>query len=168
MTAKALSTAQANIKIALWQVEADSITSDELYVWLVDSGLPYEVTIRLHEIVTYTKKIAGKVFAIGKIVLIKIIEFVKAHPFLVTGLSIGAVVGAAVAALITSIPILGQLLAPVAAGLGIAITITGAVIGHRMDKRFSGVGDDIYEIAREFFKLFVDIINVFLGKVITA
>jgi hypothetical protein len=61
----------------------------------------------LHELITFTKKVAGKVFAVGKIVLLKILEFVKAHPFLVVGAGIGAVIGVAIAGLITSIPFLG-------------------------------------------------------------
>lgn len=168
MTGQIVSTAQANLKMALWQVDADSMTSSDLYAWLVDSGLPHEVTIRLHELASYTKKSGNKVLAVGKIVLIKILEFVKAHPFLVIGAGIGAVVGAAVASLITAVPILGQLLAPVAMALGITITAIGAVAGHRLDKCFQGVGEDIFEIAQEFFKLLRDVFNTVFRNVITA
>lgn len=168
MTGQIVSTAQANLKMALWQVDADSMTSSDLYAWLVDSGLPHEVTIRLHELASYTKKSGSKVIAAGKIVLIKILEFVKAHPFLVIGAGIGAVVGAAVASLITAVPLLGQLLAPLAMALGITITAIGAVAGHRMDKCFQGVGEDIFEIAQEFFKLLSDVFNTVFRNVITA
>jgi len=140
----ALSKPQANLNLALWQAEADSMNSSELYAWLVDSGLPHEVAIRLHDLIGVTKPVGNKLFAIGKIILIKIIEFVKAHPFLVVGASLGAAVGAAVATLITSVPFVGQLLAPVAMALGITITAVGAVVGHRLDKCFQGVGEDIY------------------------
>lgn len=163
-----VSPAQANLKMALWQVDADSMSSTELYAWLVDSGLPHEVNIRLHELITYTKKVGSKVIAVGKIVLIKILEFVKAHPFLVIGAGIGAVVGAAVASLITAVPIFGQLLAPVAMALGITITAIGAVSGHRLDKCFQGVGEDVFEIAQEFFNLISDIFNTVFRNVITA
>lgn len=134
----------------------------------MDSGLPHEVTIRLHELASYTKKSGNKVLAVGKIVLIKILEFVKAHPFLVMGAGIGAVVGAAVASLITAVPLLGQLLAPVAMALGITITAIGAVTGHRMDKCFQGVGEDVFEIAQEFFKLLRNVFNTVFRNVITA
>lgn len=168
MDNKKLSAGQANLKLALWNAEAESVKSFEVYVQLQELGLPEEVVSRLHELVTYTKKVAGKVFAVGKIVLFKILEFVKAHPFLVVGVGIGAVLGAAIAALITSIPFLGQLLAPLAAVLGKAITLTGAVIGHKLDKRFQGVGEDIVEIAQHFFALFVDVFNTVFRSVITA
>lgn len=177
MTTQALSLPQANLKMALWQVDADSMSSSALYVWLNDSGLPHEVTIRLHELATYTKKAGNKVFAVGKIVLLKIIEFVKAHPNLVIGAGIGAAVGAAVASLITSIPILGPVLAPLGATLGLTITGFGAIAGHRLDKRAQGkevsggiigIAEDILGIARSFFQLLIDVFNAVFRNVITA
>lgn len=164
----AISSAQANLKLALYQAEADQISSSYLYAWLVDSGLPHEVSIRLHELITYTKRVGSKVFAIGKIVLLKILEFVKAHPFLVVGAGIGAVVGGAIAGLISAIPFLGQLLAPVATTLGITITLAGAIIGHNLDKKFRNVGQDIVEIAKDFFGLLSDIFNTVFRSVVTA
>lgn len=160
--------AQAELKLALWQADADSVTSGELYAWLVDTGLSSDVAIRLHELIQKTKRVGSKVFEVGKIILIKIIEFVKAHPFLVMGAGIGAAVGAAVTSLIVSIPIVGQLLAPIATALGIAITVTGAVIGHNFDKKFKNVGQDIFEIAKNFFGLLADVFNVVFRHVVTA
>lgn len=153
--------------MALWQVDADSMSSSELYAWLVDSGLPHEVTIRLHELASYTKKSGNKVLAVGKIILIKIIEFIKAHPNLAMGVALGAVVGL----LVNSVPVLGSVLAPLATVLGITI---GAIAGHRLDKGkevnkgIIGVAQDIIEIAREFLKLFIDVFNVIFRNVITA
>ncbi len=130
MTSSSLSLAQANIDLTLWQVEADSIFSHELYVWLVNSGLSNDIACRLHELISFTKRVGNKVFNIGKILLVKIIDFVKAHPFLVTGLGVGVIVGMAITTLITSIPFVGVLLASIATALEITITITGAVIGR--------------------------------------
>lgn len=168
MDNKKLSAGQANLKLALWNAEAESAKSFEVYAQLQELGLPEEVVSRLHELVTYTKKVAGKVFAVGKIVLFKILEFVKAHPFLVVGVGIGGVVGAAIVGLITSIPFLGQILAPLATALGIVITLTGAVVGHNLDKRFRGVGEDIVEIAQHFFAFLIDVFNIVFCSVITA
>jgi hypothetical protein len=167
MTGQIVSTAQANLKMALWQVDADSMTSSDLYAWLVDSGLPHEVTIRLHELASYTKKSGSKVLAVGKIILIKIIEFIKAHPNLAMGVALGAAVGL----LVNSVPVLGSVLAPLATVLGITI---GAIAGHRLDKGkevnegIIGVAQDIIEIAREFFKLLIDVFNAIFRNVITA
>ncbi|MBD0263619.1 MAG: hypothetical protein ICV78_13110 [Tolypothrix sp. Co-bin9] len=164
MTKQILYPAQANLKMSLWQANADSMSSSDLYVWLNDSGLPTEVTIRLHELASYTKKSGNKVYAVGKIILIKIIEFVKAHPHLTVGVAVGASVGF----LINQIPVIGQFLAPLAAALGIVIF---GVAGHRVDKRsegkevhggIMGFAEDIVEIVKAFFDLIVDVFNIIL------
>ena len=168
MVERRLSKSQADLKMSLWQVEAEETTSAEIYMWLQESGLPNEVTIRLHELLTFTKNVAGRVISVGKVILIRIAEFVKAHPFLVISAGIGAVVGAAITGMITSIPILGQILAPIALALGIAITFAGAVIGHNLDKQFPNVGKDLFEIVQDFFALFADVFNAIFRNVITA
>lgn len=178
MTGQILSQPQANLKMSLWQVEADSMQSNDLYVWLHDSGLPHEVTIRLHELVTYTKKVGSKVFAVGKIVLLKIIEFVKAHPYLVIGVGIGMTVGAAVSFLVSSIPFIGSLLAPLAMTLTTTLgVVVFGVAGHRIDKRTKGkevhngiigFAEDITEIVAAFFQLLTDVFNIVYCNVITA
>ncbi|MEG5031734.1 hypothetical protein [Microcoleus sp. AT3-D2] len=167
MTTQALSLPQANLEMVLWQVDADSMSSSELYVWLNDCGLPHEVTIRLHELATYTKKSGNKVLAVGKIILLKIIEFVKAHPNLATGIAIGVAVGL----LVRSVPVIGPVLAPLAAVLGITV---GAIAGHRLDQGYRqvdgivGVAQDIIELAKLFFQLLIDVFNAVFINVITA
>lgn len=174
MNSQQLSLPQANLKMALWQVEAEAMSSSSLYVWLDNIGLPYEVGIRLHELITYTKKISNKILAVGKMILIRIIEFVKAHPHL----SIGIAVGAAVGFLVNTIPFIGPVLAPLAAALGMTI---GAIAGHRLDKdtqdkRISnsgiieiiGITEDLIEITRDFFALLADVFNIFFRHVVTA
>jgi hypothetical protein len=165
-----VSQAQANLKMTLWQVDAESMSSSDLYVWLNDTGLPYEVTTRLHELVTYTRKVGNKIFALGKIILIKIIEFVEAHPYLATGVAVGAAVGF----LVNAIPFIGPVLAPLATALGIVIF---GIAGHRLDKRTQGkevndgilgVAEDIVEIAAAFLKLMADVLNIIFRNTITA
>lgn len=159
MTTPALSAAQANLKLALWQVDADSMSSSDLFVWLNDSGLPLEVTTRLHQLVTYTKKTGHKLIAIGKIILIKIIEFVQANRNLVMGMAVGVAAGF----LANAIPFVGPFLAPIATLLGVSI---GAISGHQLDQGhrqsdgITGVTQSLIEIAQEFFKLFIDVINI--------
>lgn len=169
MTGQIVSQSQANLKMSLWQIEAQSVRNDDLYVWLNESNLPHEVIIRLHELATYTRKAGNKVFAVGKIIIIKIIEFIKAHPHLVVGAGIGVALGAAVNFLVNSIPFIGQLLAPLATALAatLGIVVFG-VAGHRVDKRFQGkevhagiigVAEDIIEVVTAFFKLMIDVFN---------
>ena len=178
MTSAALKLANSNLEMSLLQATADSFTSNELYVWLLESGLPNQIATRLHELVTYTKKAGNKVYAVGKIILIKIIEFVKTHPHFVAGIGIGLTVGLAVQTLVSSIPFIGALLAPVAGALtsALGITILG-IAGHRLDKRsqgkqvsngFIGVAEDVIEITKEFFEFIADIFNTIFHQVITA
>lgn len=95
--------------------------------------------------------------------MIKIVDFVKAHP----NLAIGIAVGAAIGAVTGMIPFLGTLLAPITALLGAGI---GAAAGYRLDRQEQGdlavhqsqvllIAEDIIQIAREFFTLFAEIFN---------
>lgn len=168
MTAQNLTPVQANFKLMLLNAEAESISSSDFYLWLSETGLPDEVIIRLKNLVDVTERVADRVISIGKIVLMKIIEFIKAHP----NLAVGVAVGAAVGALVSTIPFLGVYLAPIATA--IAITI-GAIAGHRLDKIEAGqtintsvdaiaIGKDVIEVAKLFFNLLIDIFNTVFDK----
>ena len=109
MNAQVITPAHADLELTLLNADAESIPSSDLYVWLRESGLPSEVAIRLHSLVDTSAKVGGRVISIGKIILIKIIEFVKAHP----NMAIGIAVGAAIGALVSMIPFLGVYLAPI-------------------------------------------------------
>lgn len=160
-----LSLAQANLKLAIWHGEAESTRSSELYLKIQKLGLPREVAIRLHELMSFTKEAGGRAIAVGKIVLIEILKFIEKHPFLVAGAGIGAILGASIAGLITSVPLLGQLLTPVAATLGLAIAGTGATIGHRLDKEFPEVGEELVDITKHFFSPLVEVFNLIFHQV---
>jgi hypothetical protein len=159
MSMKTMTIPQARLELALWQAEADMASSSDLYIHLTEMGLPSEIAIRLKELLEIVKPIGEKIVSIGKIIVLKLIEFVEKHPNLATGIALGA----AVSSLISSIPFLGPILAPIALPLGIAV---GAIAGHRVDKA-QGVGmngnlglidiaQDVIEIARAFFQLFIE------------
>jgi hypothetical protein len=150
---------QARLELALWQAEAEMASSSDLYVRLTEMGLPSEVAIRLKELLEFVKTIGEKTVNIGKIVVLKLIEFIEKNPNLATGIALGV----AVSSLIASIPFLGHILAPIVLPLGIAI---GAIAGHRMDNAqgdklngeagFASITQDVIEIARAFFVLLID------------
>ena len=158
---------QAALELALLQAEADLVNSSDLYLWLRDCGLPSEVAIRLKELINVSKQIAGKTISLGKVIVIKLIEFVKAHP----NMAVGMAVGAMLSSLIASIPFLGSMLVPVAVPLGIAV---GAIAGHRLDMSVGGrmngavgiveVTQDVIEIARAFFQLFIETTMALSGE----
>lgn len=162
-----LTPAQANLELIMLNAEANSIPSSNLYLWLRESGLPSEIAIRLRSFADTTAQVVGSVVSVGKIVLLRIIDFVKANPHMAIGIAIGGAIGA----LSSMIPFLGPYLAPLAIAVGATL---GAVAGHRSDKIAKGdvvntgliaVAQDIIEIAKEFFTLIIDIFNiVFQGK----
>ncbi len=154
---------QARLELALWQADADMTSNSNLYLRLTEMGLPSEVAIRLKGLLEFVKPIGDKMISIGKIIALKLIEFIEQHPNLATGMALGA----ALSSLIASIPFLGPILAPIALPLGITV---GAIAGHRMDKAQGGtmngdlslipIAQDVIEIARAFFQLFIDTLTV--------
>lgn len=168
MAAQVLTPAAANLELTLLNAEAESWSSSDFYIWLDSTGLPPEVSIRLKDLIEKTKEIAGRVISIGRIILMKIMEFVKANPNLVLGIAVGAAIGA----LAHLVPLIGNLLATITVPLG---AFLGALVGHGIDKREQGQSDnsndvllgipqDIIEIAKAFFKLLADIFNAVFDK----
>ena len=165
MATKVLTPAQANLELAILNAESEAMSSSDFYAWLKDLGLPDEVAIRLKGVAEITASVGKRVINVGKLILIKVIEFVKAHPNMAAGIAIGAALGA----LVNTVPLIGPLLAPIAAMLGAAV---GALAGHRLDKATDGqsqntgilaIGQDVIEIATAFFKLLIDIFNLTLN-----
>ncbi len=164
MNVAVMTKTQADLDLILLNAEVGSVASSDLYIWLRESGLPSEVAIRLKSLIDTTKKVADQVINIGKIILIKIIEFVKEHPNLATGIAVGVALGV----IASMVPFLGSILSPIAIALGVSV---GAIVGHRMDKTdkenavntdlnlTTTVTQDIIEIARYFFELLIDIFN---------
>lgn len=168
MTTSVLSSAQADFEVTLLNADAESVSSSDFYLWLRESGLPSEVVIRLKNFVDTTAMIGNRLISIGKIILMKIIEFVRAHPNMVIGIAVGAAIGA----LVSMMPFLGIYLAPI---VTVISTSVGAIAGHRLDKLENGqvvntevnlvaITQDVIEIAKMFFKLLIDIFNTLFGE----
>jgi len=164
-----ISKAQAELELALMQAESDSMASSDLYIWLRECGMPPEIAIRLKELVSVTQRIGNKVVSIGKLIVMKLRDFIMAHK----GLAIGTVLGAAIASLVAAIPLLGSLLAPLGGLLGLVI----AVSGHQNDKHPIGdregvnlleLPQNLIEIARAFFDLFIETLQIILAELASA
>lgn len=160
MEAPQLRRSQATLELRLHQAEADLVSSSDIYIWLTECGLPAEVAVRLKELMSVTRTIGETVMSVGKIIVLRLIDFIKEHQ----NLAVGVALGAAAAALAASIPAIGPLLAPILLPLGV---IVGAAAGHRLDKTAAtgqsisgadimGVAQDLIEIARQFFHLIID------------
>jgi len=117
-------------KMALMTMEsqAKQKTSLDIFREFDSMGLPSEAITALQEIaVKKAKDIGGKVIEVGKIIVTKIIAFIKENP----AMSIGVALGAAVGALAGFIPFIGPFIAPLTTMLGAGI---GALVGNSIGR----------------------------------
>lgn len=158
-----VSKAEAELELALMQAESDSMTSSDLYIWLRECGLSPEIAIRIKDLVNVTKRIGDKVVSIGKLIVMKLRDFITAHK----GLVIGSLLGAAIASLVAALPLLGSLLAP----LGTLLGLTFVVTGHQQDKYEAGgavrlleVPQNLIEIAQVYFEVFIETLQAVMTE----
>ena len=149
----------AQMKLMGMQADTKNINWIEAVVNFTNNNVPAEVVTRLKELWETTKTIAGQVYEIGKILVMKIIEFILANP----NMAIGAVIGVAIGSLTNMIPFIGTMLAPLAMAIG---AFFGAVAGHRLDKLVKGeitsfkdsnIFADLISVSKEFWKLLSEV-----------
>lgn len=149
----------AQVKLMALHADTSKMSWTDAVVHFTNNGIPPEVVTRLKDLWEVTKTIGEQVYEIGKILVIKIIEFIMANP----GMAIGAVLGAAVGSLTSMIPWIGVMIAPLATSIG---AFFGAIAGHRLDKlakgelnsyKDSSMFADLITIAKEFWKTIVEI-----------
>ncbi len=95
--------ARLDISILNGEVKYSSFT--DIFIELSGKGLPTEIITRIESIWNKTKIIAGEMIQIGKIIVIKIIEFMRAN----SGLVLGLVMGVAISTLIGMTPFIWTL-----------------------------------------------------------
>jgi len=151
----------ASMELMVLQTETRGKEWLDAVVNFTNNGIPPEVVTRLQELWEVTKTIGEQVYEIGKILVLKIIDFIVANP----GLAIGAVLGVAVGSLTSMIPWIGTIIGPLAMAIS---GFFGAIAGHRLDKMSKGeLGSykdsslfaDLITIAKEFWKNLVEIFN---------
>jgi hypothetical protein len=180
MTTSELSPSQARLKLMILNKHAEVKNSYELYSEMTNLGLPNEVIEVLSRILKVTSKVAGKVIAIGKIIVIKLLEYVSKHPFQVAGLVVGLsatyALGVALHGLFALVPalvkwkIIGGLLSKLALLIAnlcqtvfvpimIATPVVGGVAGEIFDKKYPEVSESLQQIAKDFFEFFAQLLN---------
>lgn len=149
----ALTKERGMFELTLLNAEVSQAEMDDVLVYGLNRGIPPEIMTRLESLWRVTKTIAGEAVSIGKIVVLKIFEFMKANPNLAIGLALGAAVGV----LVAMIPLLGALLAPLA---GAVSMIYGGIAGASQDagEAPSDLFSGAMQLARKFLELFQDII----------
>lgn len=162
----------AEFKLKLNETEAEHTSKEDVFAKLLARGVHPEIVFRLERVWHYTRRVGKRMVHIGRLAVVKILEFIEAHP----QMCIGALLGAAVGALMNGIPVLGHILAPVSVAIG---AIFGAVVGHDLDREDAGLPnrhgnslrqtiEALVEIAKEFFRLFIQMVNLVFGKGRTA
>jgi hypothetical protein len=159
MTAIASITEEEGLfELTLLNAETLNKQFDDVVVMGLSLGIPLEIITRLQSLWVATKSIAGEIVEIGKIIVQKIFDFIKANPALTLGLAIGAAVGV----LVAGIPFLGPLLAPLIASLSM---LYGAAVGVSIDSG-SNSSDPMHlaiELAKKFFELLKEIFLAVTG-----
>jgi hypothetical protein len=156
--------AEAAFRLSLHETEAMHTTKEEVFGRLLSWNLHPEIVFRLERVWEYTRRVGKRLLHIGQMVVIRIIDFVEAHPHL----SVGVALGAALAALTALVPLLGPVLSPVATIVG---AILGAAVGYELDAEEKGISsswrsgvartiESLVKVAMEFFKLSVELIHI--------
>jgi len=157
MTTEAI--AELPPEVALFELSmlnAERIQSefDDVVVEGVKRGIPLEILTRLKDIWEATQNIAGEIIAIGKIIVMAIIDFFKANPTLTAGMALGA----AVSSLVLMIPVIGPLLLPLTT---LVASVYGAGVGASMqegDYSASPITAAI-ALANKFFEMLIKILR---------
>lgn len=135
---------RAMLELTLLNAETAGSTFDEFVLSGLARNVPPEILTRMKELWDKTKQVGDEVIAIGKIIVLKIIDFLKKHPKLAASLAIGA----AVYVLSNGIPVIGHFLAPLLATL----TTLGVYAS-------STTLEETIQLAKDFFSMLVGILN---------
>ena len=127
-------------------------------VWLHKAGIPLKLNLFFVDLWEKTQKIGGKLVSIGKIVCLKVVEFVKSHKYAVTGMAIGA----ALFALASQIPYIGWLIPPYSELFGV---IVGGIKGAQLDHpQAQGIIQVLICLAEDFFKSLTNMFKAIFAK----
>ena len=122
------------------EIEADSF--DDFVAYGIERGIPKELLTRLSDLWGATKQVGSELIQIGKIIVIKVFDFLKANPKLGSSLAIGGVVYL----MTNTIPGIGPFFAP----------ITGTLAGLLAYTKQADI-DQTIQLAKDFFQLLIDI-----------
>ena len=145
---------QGLFELSMLNAERAQYEFDDVMVEGLNMGIPPEILTRLQELWEATKEIAGEIVAIGKIIVMEIINFLRAN----ATIAVGVAIGAAVSSLLLIIPFIGPLLFPLAA----LLTITyGFGVGAAM--QYGDVSGSpltaAVALATKFFDLFIRVMK---------
>ncbi len=147
-----LTPSQSLAQLSILNAEVGDVDFEDVLVRELIARWPPELVTRLEDLWSATREIAGEIVAVGKIIVLKILEFIRAHPKIAIGAAVGAIVGV----LTSAIPFIGSLIAPLATTVSV---LYGAAIGAAMEKgdhSLSPISGGI-ALVEAFFELFIAI-----------
>lgn len=172
---------KATFEVLKLQAEASQLDKVETMAFLSNNGVPLEVITRMGGLWEEVAEIAGQVINIGKIIIMKLIKFIRENPNMITGLVVGfgigvainIVIGIVLQMIVNSIPFIGKIIGSIISSiitplLSISPVIFGAVgalYGHRLDKKERGeyvnenLIEDVITTAKKFLEFFCEIFN---------
>lgn len=180
MEASILSPSQARLKLTILNKQAEAKNSYEFYSEMKELGLPDEVIELLERILRVTSKVAGKTISVGKIIVIKLLEYVAQHPLQVAGLAVGLgstyALGVAlhgIFALVPALakwPLIGGPLSKIALLIAslcktvfvpfmVVLPVVGVTAGEMTDKKYPEISESLHKVVINFFELFGQIID---------
>lgn len=176
MEASLLPPPQARLKLAVLSKQAEARNSYEFHSEMKELGLPDEVIEILERILRVTSKVAGKVICIGKIIVIKLLEYVVKHPLQVAGLASTYALGIALHGIFAWVstlaewPIIGSLLSKLAliiahlcktvfVPLMVILPVAGITVGEIADKKYPEISESFHNVSTDFFELLGQILN---------
>lgn len=140
------------------QAEAAGLDRAETMAYFSITGVPLEMITRLDSLWEQSIEVAETRLDIGKIILLKLVQFITENP----NAAIGLLIGLALGMLVNTVPYIGPIVAPAAS---VALTAAATLRGHRVDKALRGeyVGDSFIEnliaVTQQFWTLTWDIMN---------
>ncbi|MGJ0310771.1 hypothetical protein [Aliarcobacter cryaerophilus] len=162
-----MDTTKGQFELLGLQAKAAKLEEIDFITNFTNLGLPQEVITRLQSLFKEVKDIAGQTINIGKIIIMKLMEFVKNNPNMAIGLAVGVGLSVLAGMLASTVPFVGVWLSGIVSTIVGFITIpVGLLRGHRLDKALNDkeyVGDSLFEdmitIMKKFWKLLVDIFS---------
>ncbi len=139
---------EAKLELMILNTETQALEWTDMATLLHGRGASLELVTRMQDLWEKTKVVGGVLVNIGRVIVLKIWEFMRANSNMVLGAALGA--------LVNLIPWIGPLLAPIGITLGI-------LQGHRLDKIAEGqqvsysIIEDLITAAKRFFQLLADI-----------
>lgn len=149
VSADKMSESEAEFELDLQDAESEGQLWESVSTELLNRGVPVEIVARMEQLWERTENLAAKVVRVGRIIILKIIDFLRNNPKVAGSLAVSA----AVFVLANAVPIIGQWLAPILALATFPVVLLAG----------SSVAE-LQQAALDFFRLVIEVFGlVFLG-----